>query len=217
MPRSPKATATSEGRKKKRGRSIDSNGVFRPTPESVGMTARQIRGKLFPPKRRRRKGHKPHDKRGNGHGQTSHKFDNGNAVLAAVLAHLGVPQKMIAEAVGLGSINTLVKYYGEAMGQGIRFPVAMAEGAMFKRSLSEETTPGAFRSGIAVLEEYAGWNAHKRQIQKGNGIGARVINQDAVDFTEKLKLAYQEMPEDQRPVVREFLAIVQDSEGEDGD
>lgn len=221
MPSRPKATATSGGNGKKRGRPFGSVHSGEATPESVGKVARAVKRKVFPPKRRRRKGHKPHDKRGNGttqnHGQTGHEFDAASAVVAAVLAHLKVPQKMIASAVGVGSVNTLTKHYGEIMAEGMMLPVAMARGAMFRRSMSEAVTPAAVKAGLAVLEEFDGWNAHSRQMPKGNGSGAKVIDQREADIVETLKIAYQEMPEEQRPVVRDFLALVQKTKGEAGD
>lgn len=220
----PKATATSGGKARKLGRPVGSLGLGHAgvaTPESIGKAARAAKRKVFPPKRRRRKCHKPLDKRGNGttqnHGQTGHEFDAADAVVAAVLAHLKVPQKMIASAVGVGSVNTLKKHYGEIMDEGMRVPVAMARGAMFRRSMSDSVTPAAVRAGLAVLEEFDGWNAHKRQSPKGNGSGAKVIDQREADIVETMKLAYQEMPEEQRPTVREFLALVQKTKGEAGD
>lgn len=163
---------------------------------------------------RKGRGHKPLHLRGNGvdrkGGQTPHEFDPQKAVMAAVLASFGMTQPIIAASLLLGSVNTLKRHYSDYMRLGMEYARAMARAEAARKATVQSTESGAVRASLGFLEQFDDWNAHKRL--PGPGRAPTQINnyvEGDVNF-QTLIAAYKRIPEEERPIIRQFLTAVKD-------
>lgn len=198
----------------------------KPPPDAAHLAVKRVRGKIVESvngKRYKKRGHKPAQRQGNAQnrgGQTPHKFDVEKAVMAGVLAHLNIPQTIIAATLGIGSQETLRRHYGAAMAEGMELPVALARAEMFRKAVTQSLEHGAVRAGIATLEEFDNWNAYKRVPSNGkaNGQIPRQIDAEPQPkLIEHMKAAYAESPDEEKPTIRAYIDRLKHKEGGAGD
>lgn len=73
-------------------------------------------------------------------------------------ARVGVPQKMIATLIGLGSDNTLKRHYADELARGEAMAVAEVANTLYTRATSGNDLAAA----IFFLKARAGWSEKQR-------------------------------------------------------
>lgn len=116
------------------------------------------------------------------HGRPPHKRDESVARQVEAMAGYGVSQPEICKAVGIGSINTLKKHYGEELQRAaVRANSRVAE-SLFRKATGDG--PASVTAAIFWLKARAGWIETSRQEVTGKDGGPVETKVDLEDLAD---------------------------------